>query len=141
MLRRILHAHVLSRLMVGLFVVQFFAAGFCLMMPQAHATPMVKVAHSMPDTMDKTEHCTQPMETQMSHDTGYFSCMHCEHPDSFLQNVSAPVQLDLAMLPDLLAVPKASDWISRGISLYSQTPSGLTRSSSLIYSTTLRIRI
>jgi hypothetical protein len=128
--------------MVGLFVVQFFAAGFCLMMPLAHAMPMAKVTHSMSDmTMDNAEHCTQAMGTQMSHGTGHFSCTHCDHPDSFLQNVSAPVQPDLAMLPDLLAAPKASGWISQSISIFSRTPTGPPRTSSLLYQTTQRILI
>ncbi len=141
MLKRKLYRRALSRLIAGLFAVQFIAAGFCLMMPQAHAMPMAKVAHSMSDTMDKAEHCTQPMETQMSHDTGHSSCTHCDQPDSFLQNASAPVQLDLDMQPDLLAAPKVSDWVSQTVSLFSRTPTGPPRSSSLLYRISPRILV
>jgi len=142
MLKKKLYRRGLARLVAGLFSVQLLVAGLCLMMPQAHAMPMVKAAHSIPDSMDKTGHCTPAMTaTQMGHDSEHFSCTHCNQPDSFSQNISAPVQLDLAMLPDLPAAPGVSDWISRSISLFSRTPTGPPRSSSLLYQTTQRILI
>jgi hypothetical protein len=130
-----------SRLISGLFAVQLIAAGFCLMMPQAHAMQMVKTAHSMSDTMANAEHCAQAMEAQMSHDAERASCTHCDQPDSFLQNVSAPVQLDIDMQADLLPVPIASDWVSQTISLFSRTPTGPPRSSSLLYHISPRILV
>jgi hypothetical protein len=141
MLKVKLHRRALSRLITGLFAVQLFAAGFCLMMPQAHAMPMVKAAHSMSDSMTDTEHCTQPMESQMSHDAEHSSCTHCDQPDSFLQNASAPIQLDLEMQADLLPAPSALEWISQSVSLFSRTPTGPPRSSSLLYHISLRILV
>ena len=141
MLKKKLYRRGLSRLVAGLFSVQLLVAGLCLMMPQAHAMPMVKAAHSIPDSMDKTGHCTPAMTATMRHGAGHTACTHCDQPDSFLQNASTPIQLDLAMLPDLLAAPGASGWISRSISLFSRTPTGPPRSSSLLYQTTQRILI
>ena len=141
MLKYKLHRRALSRLFDGLFAVQLFAAGFCLMIPQAHAMPMLKAAHSMSDSMADAEHCTQPMESQMSHDAEHSSCTHCDQPDSFLQNASAPVQLDLEILPDLLAAPNIAEWTKQSISLFSRTPTGPPRSSSLLYHISPRILV
>lgn len=141
MLKRKLFRRALSRLISGLFAVQLIAAGFCLMMPQAHAMPMVKAAHSMSDSMTNTEHCKQPMEAQMGQDAEHSSCTHCDQPDSFLQNVSTPIQLDLEMQADLLPAPIASDWISQTVSLFSRTPTGPPRSSSLLYHISPRILV
>jgi hypothetical protein len=141
MLRGILHTHLLSRLIAGLFVVQFFAAGFCLMMPLAHAMPMVKVTYLMSDAMNDAESCTQAqaMDTEMNHSATHVSCTHCDQPDSFMQK--APVQMDFVLQPDLSAVPKRTEWISQPATFYSLMPTGPSSSSSLIYSTTQRIRI
>jgi len=107
------------------------------MMPQAHAMPMVEAAHAMA----ADEHCTQPMETRMSHDAEHATCTHCDQPDSLLQNAAAPVQPDLDLLPDLPAAPTVSAWISQSISLFSRTPTGPPRSSSLLYYISPRIRV
>ncbi len=141
MLNRKLIRRALSRLITGLFAVQLIAAGLCLMMPQAHAMPMVNTVHSISDSMANTGHCTQPMETHMSQDMEYSSCTHCDQPDSFLKKASTPVQLDIEMLPDLLAAPNVSEWISPSVSLFSRTPTGSPRTSSFLYQTTQRILI
>jgi hypothetical protein len=141
MLKRKLFRRALSRLISGLFAVQLIAAGFCLMMPQAHAMPMVQASHTMADSMISAEHCKQPMEAQMGQEAEHSPCPHCDQLDSFLQNVSAPAQLDIDMQADLLPVPTASDWISPSISLFSRTPTGPPRSSSLLYHISLRILV
>lgn len=137
MLKFKLHRRALSRLFAGLFAVQLFAAGFCLMMPQVHAMPMLKATHSMADA----EHCTQPMEARMSHDADHASCTHCDQPDSFLQNASAPVQPDLETLPDLPAAPAIVEQSSRSVSFFARTPTGPPRSSSLLYHISPRILV
>ena len=141
MLKFKLYRRALSRLFAGIFAVQLFAAGFCMMMPRAHAMPMIKAAHSMSDSMANTEHCTDSMKTQMSHNAEHSSCTHCDQPDSFLQNASAPVQSDIVMLPDLLPAPTVSDWSKQSVSLFSRTPTGPPRSSSLLYHISPRILV
>jgi hypothetical protein len=141
MLKRKLFRRALSRLISGLFAVQLIAAGFCLMMPQAHAMPMAQASHSMSASMADDNHCKQSMEAQMGQDAEHSPCTHCDQLDSFLQNASAPIQLDIDMQADLLPVPTASDWISQSISLFSRTPTGPPRSSSLLYHISPRILI
>jgi len=141
MLKKKLHRRGLSRLFAGLFAVQLLAAGFCLMMPQAHAMPMAKAAHSMSDSMDKTGHCTPAGESQVNHGTGHAACTHCDQPDSFLQHASAPIQPDLVILPDLPAAPGVADRIIQSIAIFSRTPTGPPRSSSLLYRISPRIRV
>ena len=141
MLKYKLHRRALSRLVAGLFTVQLFAAGFCLMMPQAHAMPMVKAVHSMSDSMVNAEHCKQPMEAQVGQDAEHSPYTHCDQLDSFLQNVSAPIQPDFDIHPDLLAAPEVSDWVSQTVSLFSRTPTGPPRSSSLLYRISPRILV
>jgi hypothetical protein len=141
MLKKKLFRRALSRLVSGLFAVQVIAAGFCLMMPQAHAMPMAQASHSMADSMINAEHCEQSMETQMDHGMEHSACSHCDQPDSFLLNVSAPIQLDIDMQADLLPVPRASDWVSQSIAFFSRTPTGPPRSSSLLYHISPRILV
>ena len=141
MLKKKLVRRAVSRLISGLFAVQLIAAGFCLMMPQAHAMPMAQASHSMSDSMISAEHCKQTMETQVDHGMEHSACSHCDQLDSFLQNASAPIQLDLDMQADLLPAPIASDWISQSITLFSRTPTGPPRSSSLLYHISPRILV
>jgi len=142
MLNKKSHRRALSRLISGLFAVQLIAAGLCVMMPLAHAMPMVKAAHStMSDSMVNADHCKQPMEAQMGQNAEHSPYTHCDQLDSFLQNVSAPVQLDFQVQADLLPAPTASDWISQSTALFSRTPTGPPRSSSLLYHISPRILV
>jgi hypothetical protein len=141
MLRRKLHYRALSRLVAGLFAVQLLAAGFCLIMPQAHAMPIANAADSACDKMEVAEHCTPSVQTGMSHDAGDASCSLCDQPDLVMQSISVPAEIDLVMLLYSTAANDLFDWVIRSISLFSRTPDGPPKSSALLYLISPRIRV
>jgi len=125
--------------MAGLFAVQLFAAGFCMMMPEAHAMPMAAMAsHNMDMSAD---HCATTAE--VTHDAGMdqSACAHCNQPDELLQISHANVDAELLLLGfislQLNAIPMAEALLT----LDSHPATGPPGSSTSLYQTTQRIRI
>jgi len=123
--------------MAGLFAMQIMVGAFCLLTTDAHAMPMVQ--HAVADQMDA--HCTNaPLHQQ--HDPAHSgACYHCDQPDE-LSNTSFSSLVQVAiLLPGMIAdhAMQSSSHVS-GLH-FSRTPTGPPRSSTLLYTTSPRIRI
>lgn len=139
MIGRKLYTRSISRLMVGLFAMQLFAAGFCLMVPQAHAMPMAMgISHSA-DMV--AEHCAEPMNEKMSSQMDHSACTHCDQPDELFQSYKAPIDSELTVIAFIKVELQEINVSNSALTLTSLIPTGPPRSSSLIYTTTKRIRI
>ncbi|MDQ6965987.1 MAG: hypothetical protein Q9M23_03570 [Mariprofundaceae bacterium] len=140
-----------SRLVAGLFAVQIVVTGFCLLTTQAHAMPMAHMdghsmsASHMTDSMtaEMAEHCSKPMQGS-GHDADSSQsdgCFHCDEPAQFVKagNVDmTPVSLvlvALSVLPEMPVLAAGSETTSF------HTPPGPPDSSSILYTTTQRIRV
>jgi len=122
-----------------IFAVQIVVGGFCLLTAEAHAMP------ASVQTMNMDTHCAKSMHTISNHEhesdhSG--NCYHCDQPDQLFSSAftpMVPVSLALSGVISVAAAPRfgraATGWLS------SRTPAGPPRSSSLLYTTTLRIRI
>jgi len=126
-----------SRLMVGLFVVQLVLTGFCLLTADAHAMPIPQMSKQQTDDMGGM--CSK----SVSHDEEHHSdgCFHCDEPDQFVKAGSAditPVNLVLVALSVLPGMPALTTWDEATVF---HTPTGPPRSSSLLFTTTQRIRV
>jgi hypothetical protein len=125
--------------MVGLFVVQLFAVGFCLMAPQTDAMPMaMEISHSA-DMV--AEHCDEPMDSQADVGRNHTACMHCDQPDELFKSYRSRVDFNRVLLA--LVQVEIQDLTTDKFSLIltSLVPMGPPRSSSLIYNITKRILI
>jgi len=139
MLSRKLHTRSISRLMAGLFAMQLFAAGFCLMTPQVHAMPMAMgISHSA-DMV--AEHCSEPMNEKMDAKMDHSACTHCDQPDELFQSVKTPIDSKIAVFALINVELQEISVDNSSLNLTSLIPTGPPRSSSLIYTTTKRIRI
>ena len=139
MFSRKLYTRGLSRLLAGLFAVQLFAAGFCLMIPQAHAMPMAMgISHSA-DMV--AEHCAEPMNEQMGTEMDHAACTHCDQPDELFQSYQSPVDSDQVVFAYVKVEFQEVAVSNSALTLTSLIPTGPPRSSSLIYTTTKRILI
>jgi len=132
-----MHSRGLSRLMAVMFVMQAIVGGFCLLTAEAHA-----MAQSV-QTQDVRAHCAKNDHAadQHSHeDSG--NCYHCDQPDE-LSNVSYSSFVSVALvLKDIITLPAMSQFDGAITGLFStRTPTGPPRSSSLLFSTTQRIRV
>ncbi|NWF38853.1 hypothetical protein F3F96_06860 [Mariprofundus sp. NF] len=137
-MNRKLHMRGISRLMVGLFAMQLFAAGFCLMIPQAHAMPMsMEVSHA---AEMGAEHCAEPMQSADT-DMQHTACNHCDQPDELWQNSKLSIDADNSFITLVYAELLSISVAQPALILTSLVPTGPPRSSSLIYTTTQRIRI
>jgi len=143
------HARFTSRLVAGLFAVQIVVTGFCLLTSQAHAMPMDQMGAShmsgmMSGADDMSGHCSKSMMHMngQGHDASHSGgCFHCDEPDQFVKAASAdlaPVSLVLACLAML---PEISDVTTATLLSEVQAPTGPPRSSTLLFTTTQRIRV
>jgi len=136
----------ISRLVAGLFAVQIVVTGFCLLTAQAHAMPMnqMSTTHMTESTMADMGGVCSKSADMSAHESGSShtgGCFHCDEPDQFVKAASAdvaPVSLVLVALSVLPQMPvlAASDEVS-----VFHSPTGPPRSSSLLYTTTQRIRV
>jgi len=143
MLTRKLHIRGISRsmarLMAGLFALQIVVGGFCLLTPDAHAMAQAIQTADVQTNCAKGMHISEQHEQDSDHSG---NCYHCDQPDE-LSNVSftsmAPVALVLSNVISLPVAPQF-DSVATGL-LSTLTPTGPPRSSSLLYTTTQRIRV
>ena len=127
--------------LVMLFAFQVVVAGFCLLTREAHAAPM-------PDmSMVQTEQhvggsCAQASQTDPSapaHSSG--DCFHCNKQTPFVKTAAPDVP---AFAPLLAFVAIAPEWTEQAAIVPSVAPDSATgppRSSSLLFTTTRRIRV
>lgn len=138
MLRHKLHLRGLSRLMAGLFALQIVVTGFCMLTPEAHAMTMLGV-HSVHTAAHVDGHCAKAENGHhASNHSG--SCYHCDQPDE-LSNLSSSFAHIALVLPALLIEPAAPTWNDFSGLFTVRTPTGPPRSSTLLYTTSQRIRI
>jgi len=141
----------ISRLVAGLFAVQIVVTGFCLLTTQAHAMPMNQMQMAEMDSMQVSAdmageingHCSKSSHMDGQHNNTAHSggCFHCDEPDQFVKVAAAdvaPVNLVLVALSVLPQMPALAAW-DEITAFY--TPTGPPRSSSLLYTTTQRIRV
>ncbi|GAV20255.1 hypothetical protein MMIC_P1219 [Mariprofundus micogutta] len=141
MLNRKLNLRGLSRLMIGLFAVQILAAGFCLISPESHSANAHTADMQMPMSADMLEHCDVNAKAESGHDDHGSACAHCNQPDELVQSKASTFNIDFDQ--PVLQVASTEIVLSTPVSidLAVRTPTGPPRSSSLIYTTTKRIRI
>jgi len=140
---RKLHTRGVSRLISGLFAVQLFAAGLCMMAPDAHAMPMATTfSHTASHSMDMSaDHCATPQIETQDAGTNQSACSHCNQPDELLQNIQSSVHGDLLFIAYIGLQQHDISAFQPALGLTSRVPTGPPKSSSLLYHTTQRIRI
>jgi hypothetical protein len=146
MLLRKAHARRLSRLVAGLFAVQIVVTGFCLLTAQAHAMPMAQMgATHMSDTQmgGTSGHCSEAMQGKTQHsDTSHSDgCFHCDEPDQFVKAGTADLTQANLVLVGLCVLPEMSTLAGWDEATPFYKPTGPPRSSSLLFTTTQRIRV
>lgn len=143
-----MHMRGVSRLMAMLFAVQIVVGGFCLLTAEAHAMPQAMQAqhvHAHCAKSSSSEHHQADHQLNADHqhsqdDSG--NCYHCDQPDELSSSAftsAAPVLLVLSDFISLSVAP-LSGKAATGL-LTARTPTGPPRSSSLLYTTTQRIRV
>ena len=143
MFMRKLHIRGVSRLISGLFAVQLFAAGLCMMAPDAHAMPIVATSsHTASHSMEMVaDHCATPAAEAQDAGSKQSACSHCNQPDELLQNVQSSVHGDLLFIAYIRQSLNEISVFHPALGLTSRVPTGPPKSSSLLYHTTQRIRI
>ena len=137
MLRGKFHIHAISRLMTGLFAVQLFAAGFCMMMPDVHAMPMATTSQQA--SMD---HCATAVETVVQDSPAEQSaCSHCNAPDQLLQPLQVSVDADLLFIAYVTLQLNEIPVTDPALELFVRPATGPPTSGSILYETTQRILI
>jgi len=94
-----------SRLLIGLFAMQFFVAGFCLIAPVAHASDM-PMASSMQSLVSSSQGllnfdvtCDNAVMAESSHaDHGMVACAHCDLPNELISNSVSNFNIDLPVV-------------------------------------------
>ncbi len=147
MLTRIMHIRGLSRLMAGLFAMQIVVGGFCLLTAEAHEiVPLAMAGTSDGDSPNSgiDGHCGKSVDSgsQRHHESDHSgNCSHCDHPDELSSSVVSGLSLAL-VLADIIVLPSACEGERSASGLLStRTPTGPPSSSTLLYTTTQRIRI
>ncbi|MDQ6996752.1 MAG: hypothetical protein Q9M82_04740 [Mariprofundus sp.] len=143
MLTRKLHIRgcfrIVARLMAVMFAVQVVVGGFCLLTAEAHTMP-VSVQISAMDA-----HCSKSMYTISNHEheldhSG--NCFHCDKPNELSSSALTSVASIVLVVSGVISLPVAPQFGSAATRRFStRTPTGPPRSSSLLYTTTQRIRI
>jgi len=129
--------------MAVLFAVQVVVGGFCMLTAEAHAMPQSVHTQDVQAHCAKSGHADHQLNGQHQHeqdDSG--NCYHCDQPDELSSSAftsAAPMLLVLSDFTSLPAVP-LFDPAATGL-LTARTPTGPPRSSSLLYTTTQRIRV
>ncbi len=117
---------------LAVFFVQFVAISFCVI-PQVHAAPV-----TMHGTMDMQYAMDMPMPAGQDMP----ECTHCTTPDfSILSNQTSDTPTTWALVAVLAILPYQADPASGQEQSLFIVPEASTRSSSLIYQKTLRIRL
>jgi len=129
----------MARLMAVMFAVQIMVGGFCLLTAEAHAMP-----HAV-QTQNVQAHCAKSAHADATHeqDTEHSgNCYHCDQPDELSSSAFTSVAPVMLVLSDIISLPAMplSGLASTGL-LSTRTPTGPPRSSSLLYTTTQRIRV
>lgn len=141
MLNRKLNLRGFSRLMIGLFAVQVLAAGFCLISPELHTAKAHAADMQMPMSGDMLEHCEVNTKAESGHGDHGSACAHCNQPDELVQSKASIFNIDFDLPVMLMTSTEIVLSAPASIDLAVRTPTGPPRSSSLIYTTTQRIRI
>jgi len=124
--------------MAVMFAMQIMVGGFCLLTAEAHAMPASVHAENM------DAHCAKPMHAVSDNGASDHSgnCYHCDQPDELSTSShtsAAPVML---VLSDIIGLPITPQLSRVNTGMFSaRTPTGPPRSSSLLYTTTQRIRV
>ena len=140
------HTRRLSRLVAGLFAVQIVVTGFCLLTAQAHAMPMLEMgATHMSDTLmaDTSGHCSKSMQGKAQHSDASHSdgCFHCDEPAQFVKAGISDITTVSLVLVALSVLPEMSALAGWDETTPFYKPTGPPRSSSLLFTTTQRIRV
>ncbi len=121
MLKLAQHMRSSCRLMVGLFTLQFFAAGFCLIAPAAHASDMPMAssmgsqASSSHASLNFDSACDQAAMGEFKHvDHEMAACAHCDLPNELVSNAVSNFNIDFPVVVLLtatidLALPLTTD--------------------------------
>jgi len=85
--------------MIGLFALQFVAAGFCLVSPALHASEMA-MSSPMPVPMasDMSAHCGQHAKAESSGTDQQSACSHCDAPDELISSKVSSFNVDLPVI-------------------------------------------
>jgi len=131
-----------SRLMAGLFAMQVIITGFCMITAEAHAMPQSAMHSSTMQSQDVGAHCAKADSASEHHKTHSGNCYHCDQPDELSNSGLASFATVAMLLPGVLGMQAPQQWhnVSSGL-LAARTPTGPPRSSSLLFTTTQRIRI
>ena len=123
--------------MAGLFAMQVLVAGFCLLTPELHAVQAMPM-----HAADMASHCDDGKDKgDAAHGGHNGPCAHCDTPDELVpgkvSSSDAGIAFPVAFMA--LGVPEIS--VLKTISLFSRSPTGPPDSTTLLYTTTQRIRI
>ncbi len=144
------HMRKFSRLLIGLLAVQFFAAGFCLIAPIAHAADMPmsssmqsqvssSQALSSQSTLNFDAACDKAAMAESRHvDHEMVTCAHCDLPNELISNSVSSFNIDMpvVLLSSSVDVP-----VSNRIDLSLSLSTGPPLVSPLLYHTNQRILI
>lgn len=126
------HRLSLSHLMIALFVVQLLATSFCVM--QAHATSMVNTVGY------QSEHCTNMAQEKNNHYDQRSACTHCDQPDELRQVHQDTTNIVYHAISDVIWLNIPAPY-NHSIPSRLFFPTGPPKSSTLLYTTTQRIRL
>jgi len=134
----------LVKAMVGLFAVQMVLTGFCMLSPDAHAAmpnSMSKMMAQQSDTM--AGHCSQTLSQAPHHtaDSHSEACFHCDDSEMFVKAAVADVPVFSPVFVAVSVMPEVTVWHAEQAVSVAVMPTGPPRSSSLLFTTTQRIRI
>ncbi|MDQ6963221.1 MAG: hypothetical protein Q9M28_11965 [Mariprofundaceae bacterium] len=115
-------------------MLQLIAIGFCNMLPQANANPMMK------DMSVSAAHCDKKADNTQAKKQQIPSCSHCDQPDELWQTIKTSLDTT-ALNVAILAWPSVTLHAVASVSLTSALATGPPRSSTLLYTTTQRIRL
>ncbi|MDX8390976.1 MAG: hypothetical protein R8K53_00150 [Mariprofundaceae bacterium] len=137
------HVRGLSRFLAGVFAVQLVLTGFCLLSNDAHAMPMAQIKVMQAGDMidDVAAHCGKAVNHDEQHHSD--ACFHCDEQTLFMKSASsdAPAFSPLLIFVVLSILPEIQAVNTVGEAALFRTPTGPPRSSSLLYTTSQRIRV
>jgi len=131
-----------SRLIAGLFAMQVMITGFCMISAEAHTMPQSSMHNSAMQSQDMGSHCAKGDSAGEHHKGHSGNCYHCDQPDELSNSSLISFAAVDMLLPGVLGMQAPQQWhdVSSGL-LAARTPTGPPRSSSLLFTTTQRIRI
>ncbi|MDQ6997824.1 MAG: hypothetical protein Q9M17_03835 [Mariprofundus sp.] len=141
MLKTAQHMRLLSRLMIGLFALQFFAAGACLATPSMDmsSTMMKSLTPSSQSALTFDADCDKAAMADSNHtDHTMSACAHCDLPNELLSNAISSFSIDLPLV--VLSVP-LEETVSSSIHLSVSPATGPPLVSPQLHYTNQRILI